>query len=66
VGKSTEFGPQVLSMQKNTDRPVLVGGTILDKFDAAVNEQMLGADQTHSFVKAMNKIAKEKGETFKS
>jgi len=53
-------------MQKNTDRPVLVGGTILDKFDAAVNEQMLGADQTHSFVKAMNKIAKEKGETFKS
>jgi hypothetical protein len=60
VGRTVADGPKALSISHNSDRPILSSGYLIDKFEAVSKEQILGAKQTHSFLQAMEKVAKEK------
>ena len=66
VGPDTDKTRRPLCLWNNADRPILSSGVLLDKFTAHANERIRNAKQTQSFLRAMEKVAKEKGETFKS
>jgi hypothetical protein len=55
-----------LCLWNNPDRPILSSGVLIDKFTNHANERFQEAKRTQSFLRAMEKVAKEKGETFKS
>jgi hypothetical protein len=63
VGADTNMTRKPLCLWHNPDRPILSSGVLLDKFAAHANERILNAKQTQSFLNAMEKVAKEKGET---
>jgi len=65
VGRRVGDGPKTLCLSNNPDRPILSSGNLLDEFDMASKEQLLGAKRTRSFLRAMDKVAKERGVTFK-
>jgi hypothetical protein len=64
VGPDSNTTKRPLCICNNPDRPILSSGVLLDKFTALSNDQILNAKQTQSFVRAMEKVAKEKGATF--
>jgi hypothetical protein len=66
VGPDANAAKKVLCLWNNQDRPILSSSVLLDKFTAHANERILNAKQTQSFLRAMEKIAKEKGEKFKN
>jgi hypothetical protein len=66
VGPDVDEARKALCLWNNPDRPILSSGVLLDKFTTHANERILSAKQTHSFLKAMEKVAKEKGEKFKN
>ncbi|MFZ0279226.1 MAG: hypothetical protein WAL60_20150 [Candidatus Sulfotelmatobacter sp.] len=66
VGPDVKEAKKPLCLWNNPDRPILSSGVLLEKFTTHANEKILSAKQTHSFLNAMEKIAKEKGEKFKN
>lgn len=66
VGPDANAAKKALCLWNNHDRPILSSSVLLDKFTAHANERILNAKQTQSFLRAMEKIAKEKGEKFKN
>ena len=60
VGKSTGFGPKNLCIWNNPDRPILVSGVLLDKFEAMVKEKLQSSKHTQSFLAEMEEVAKKK------
>jgi hypothetical protein len=66
AGPDTDMTRKPLCLWNNPDRPILSSGVLLDKFTAHANVRILNAKQTQSFLRAMEKVAKEKGETFKN
>lgn len=66
VGPDVDMAMKPLCLWNNPDRPVLSSGVLIDKFTAHANERFQNAKQTQSFLRAMEKVAKEKAETFKN
>src|ERR1039458_5348240 len=66
AGPDIDMTRKPLCLSTNPDRPILSSGVLLDKFTAHANERILNAKQTQSFLSAMEKVAKEKGEKFKN
>lgn len=63
VGRKVGDGPKMLCLANNPERPILSSGGLLDKFDEVSKGQMLSAKRTQSFLRAMEKVAKARGES---
>jgi hypothetical protein len=65
IGSGKNATKKELCLWNNPDRPILSSGVLLEKFTAHATERIVTAKQTDSFLRAMEKIATEKGERFK-
>lgn len=64
VGKTVSNDFKSLSVHATKERLVMVSEAIFNNFKAATKQQLQTMRKTNAFVKAMEKIAKEKGEAF--
>ncbi len=51
---------QHLRLWHNHERPIVSNGIVLERFMAYASDRLRGARQTHSFLRAMEKVANEK------
>jgi hypothetical protein len=62
VGRTIDSGRKWLCIWNNPDHPITYSEKLLQNFVKAAGNTFKNARQTQSFLRAMEKIAKEKGE----
>jgi hypothetical protein len=59
VGKTMNPGAAVLCAWNRPEHPILISELLMEKFQDTAREEFLEARQTQSFLRVMDKIAKE-------